>query len=110
MIGEFRMSIVNRLPGTDGVGEWMVITCTLEPRRLVGGTLVDIAGIIKDTRENAQLTVDWLNDRAAGYPNLAKFEGGANWPLMPYPIEAVKCSACEGASGPHRTGISHCYA
>lgn len=30
------------------------------------------------------LTVkQWLNDRAAGYPSLKKFEGGANWPEFP---------------------------
>lgn len=33
-----------------------------------------------DTPEDAISTADWLNERAAGYPSLKKFEGGKLWP------------------------------
>jgi hypothetical protein len=34
-----------------------------------------------DTSAEAQAICDWLNDRDAGYPSLAQYKGGANWPL-----------------------------
>jgi hypothetical protein len=36
--------------------------------------------------DDAMITRNWLNERAAGYPTLAKFEGGANWPVPPVTI------------------------
>jgi hypothetical protein len=32
------------------------------------------------TLDDAQAVADWLNERAAGYPALKRFEGGACWP------------------------------
>jgi hypothetical protein len=32
------------------------------------------------TDVEAQYLLEWLNERSAGYPHLARFEGGNDWP------------------------------
>lgn len=52
-----------------GNGRWM-FTRTLEPRRAVGGTLCEIIGVREYKAYEALLVVEWLAERAKGYPTL----------------------------------------
>jgi len=61
------------------------------------------------TIEDRLAVEHWIAQRARGFSDLVKFEHGANWPQLPYPIDRVKCSGCEGATWGHRTGVSHGY-
>jgi hypothetical protein len=59
-------------------GRWM-FTRTIDPAKNFGNEC-EIIGVREYEAYDAVLVVDWLADRKAGYPSLAKFEGGANWP------------------------------
>lgn len=72
MIGEITASRMTE-------GRWM-FTRLREPRRPHGGTPCTVIGVRECSAIDALVTVEWLHERAAGYPSLKQFEGGANWP------------------------------
>ena len=49
----------------------------------------EIIGIRTCEAYDALMTVEWLEERAAGYPSLKRFEGGANWPAGGYDADEL---------------------
>lgn len=68
-------------------GNWM-FTRQVGPEHPQGGTPCVVIGVRDYEAYEVVKLVDWIADRAAGYPSLKKFEGGANWPTM-----AERCAA-----------------
>ena len=67
-------------------GRWM-FTRRVDPENH-NGNQCEIITVRTYDAYDAVLIVDWMAEREAGYPNLKKFEGGANWPadrpVLPY--------------------------
>ena len=59
-------------------GRWM-FTRRIDPEEHNGNQCTIIGIRTCDGYEAVQI-VEWLAERAAGYPSLAKFEGGKLWP------------------------------
>lgn len=62
-----------------GNGEWMFTRLT-EDERPAGGTPCVLIGVRQYDAYDTVLVVDWMAERAAGYPKLKRFEGGKLWP------------------------------